>query len=266
MPFTMRGTHTRKRSRPTSFKGKRTFKKRRVTRARKTNNLTSQSGKGGGLSYRAKRVGRSAYRRLLWNASILKTKYRTVQATNTSVATNANSVTQTTFVRSSINFGVAPFWTILGGSITPDSASTLPVFTGNIILRGGIIGCRISNTIDTSVASQGAISGTMMLIQTTKAFNPSAIPATIPLGWDPTYITDFSTVVGRIVYKKTFLLRDTDVAQVEWRLKVRSIDETDYSLFLNQLVWVLTLNTTDNIAHGVTVNTYYNMSFTGDGV
>jgi len=259
-----RGTHTRKRSRPTSFKGRKTFKKRRTTRAKKAVNLTSQSGIGTSLQYRAKKVGRSAYKRLLWNASILKPKFRTVSSTNTTVATNANNVLMTTFVRSATNFGVGAFWTALGGAITPDAASALPVFDADITVRGGIIGCRITNVVDTAVASTGTISGTMMLIRSTKAFNAAVIPASVSLGWDPTYVNDFNTTIGRIVMRKTFLLRDTDVAMLEWRLKIHKVDQTDYNNFFNQFIWVLVLNTTDNIAHSVTVNTYYNMSFVGD--
>lgn len=262
----VRGIHTRKRSRAPGSSG-RNFKRRRTVprrTGRKTTNFTTQKGSGSGLTYRARKVRPAAYRKLLWDSSTLKTKYRTIQSVSGAITTSVNSNLMTTVVNSAVNFGLGPFWASSGGAISPDAINPLPAITGDIILRGGMIGLRLNNLVDTVAANSGTIQCMVYLVRTSRAFNAAVIPATVSVGWDPSYVQDFATTVGKIVYRKTFLLRDADTANVEYRLKTSRIDEGDYTLFRNQLVWVILIGGADALAKSVNYNLYYNMSFCGD--
>jgi len=106
-----------------------------------------------------------------------------------------------------------------------------------------------------------------MLIRTSRQFTAASVPTSVSVGWDPTYIQDFATKIGKIVYKKNFLLRDADIVNMEYRLKIRSIDQTDYFADQNQYVWmVLGGNVDINVARTMSATFYYNISFTGQTV
>jgi len=241
-------------------------RKRTVRRGRKTNAFTSQSGSGGGLRYKSKKTSRSAYNKLLWNSSTLSTHYRSVAAQVLTPATPVLATQMTIAITAALSNGSA-FWTTGGGAINPDSSNSLPVFTGNILVRGGLMGLRLANTFDTTDANRNTLHGSIMLIRTTKDWTPSAITGVVPVGWDPSYIQDFNTRIGHIVYKKNFLLRDADTALVEYRHKIRKYDQADYFQTLNQYVWVVICGAVDvNAARNFTMTNYYNLSFCGDGV
>lgn len=262
-----RHMQTRKRSRSSAPKS-RSYKRRRIVRRRGGNSkaFTSQSGTGGGIRFKGRKTSRSTYKRLLWNNTTMMTKYRSNFAISNVSTTPVTINFQSLTVRSAINFG-SDFWTTAGGAIAPDATLPLPLFTGNIVLRGGTIGCRLVNNLDTTLASSGTMHGTVMLIRTTKNFNPGIIPTSVPLGWDPTLVVDFNTQIGRIVYKKDFLLRDTEVCDVEYRLKIRKIDQKDYDNFFNDFIWIIKCGMVDsNTAQSYTATNYYNLAFVGDAV
>lgn len=244
------------------------FKRKRTTRrGRRSANFTSQSGKGGGITYKGKRTSRRAYKNALWNGSMLSTKYRSNLAANTTFNTPASIVSMSVSAVPALRFSGLSFWTTAGGTTAPDAANVVPPFTGNILLRGGKIGLRLTNVYDTVDAQRNTIQGTVYLIWTSKQFTFGALPGVVPIGWDSSHQPDFNTNIGRIVYKKEFLLRDADVANVEYRLKIRRIDWTDYSNERGQLVWlVLGGNVDSPVAHAIQYATYYNVSFTGDAV
>jgi len=263
-----RGMQTRKRSRPSSFSNKRIVKRRRtIRRGRKTNAFTSQSGTGGGLRFKARRTSRSHYRKLLWDSSTMLPKYRSLLSNNVTFNTPASINSQTVSVLPALHLGGNVFWTVAGGAVTPDAANALPSFTGNIILRGGKIGLRLTNTFDTTDANRSSMSGTIMLIRTSDSYVAANIPALVNLGWDTSYVQDFVHKVGRIVYQKNFLLRDADVANVEYRLKVTSIDQTDYLSDQRQYIWIVLAGNVDVAsARSVNATQFYNISFTGQTV
>lgn len=243
-------------------------KKRRVVRrGRRSNAFTSQSGSGGGIRFRSKKTSRRVYNRMLWNSSLLRTHYRSNSANVFSVNTPATANNMTVVAQDALSVGGGAFWTAGGGAISPDASNALPTFTGDILLRGGMIGLRLANTFDTTDALRNTLQGTVMLIRTTKGFAPASMPSTVNVGWDPTFVQDFNTKIGRIVYKRDFLLRDADTTQVQYRLKIRKLDQADYFSRLNELIWVIVVGTVDiNSVRGFTYSPYYNVSFTADGV
>lgn len=261
-----RGIHTRKRSRASSSKG-RSFKRRRIVRrGRKTSAFTSQSGSGGGLGYKARKTSRSNWNKLLWNASLMSTHYRAVNAQVFFPSTPANA-TQLQAISSTALSNGSAFWTAGGGAINPDGSNALPTFTGNLLIRGGIMGCRLTNAVDGTAANQNTIHGMIFLIKTTKDWTPATVNAIVSVGWDPSYVQDFNTKVGKIVYKRNFLLKDTDTTLVEYRHKIRKVDEADYFATYNQYVWVVLAGTVDaHVSRAFAFTTYYNLSFCGDSV
>lgn len=243
-------------------------KKRRITRrGRRSNAFTSQSSTGGGLRFKAKKTSRRAYNRHLWDSTLFKEHYRTNSAFATTIATPAAQNSMTVLGLEAMRFATNPFYTAAGGAIAPDSAQALPTFTGAPIIRGGMIGMRIANTIDASVGFTNSLQGTVFLLRTTKNWVPAAITTPVSLGWDPSLVQDFDTTVGRIVYRKNFLLKDTEVANIEYRLKTMKIDVGDYVNTRNTYVWLVLAGNVDNsVVHNFAITQYYNMSFSADAV
>lgn len=241
-------------------------KKRRVTRrGRKNTAFTSQSGTGGGLRFKSKRTSRSAYKKHLWNSTLYKDHYRSTKALSSSINTNTNTNDLVVLAEAAYLFGITPFYLAAGGAVTNDSAVLLPSFNGDITVRGGMIGLRLANTLDTVAANTGSIQGTVFLIKTTKNWTAASIPASGQVGWDPTLIADFDTKVGKILYRRNFLLRDADTAVVEYRLPVHKVDQGDVVALFNTYVWlVLAGNVDSTLTKNVNVTKYWNLSFAGD--
>lgn len=267
----VRSRHTRLASRSVLGKRRRTgfaarpYKRRRFNGKRSTN-FTSQSAIGGGIRFRSRKLSRSAWRRMLWNNTLQKDHYRSITAASTTFNTPATSVTLTVnaiaALRMSGSFYLAP-----GGAISPDGVQPLPTFTGKVVIRGGTLGCRLVNQFDSVAAQQNTLHGYVYLVKTSKAYISANIPATIPVGWDPSYIQDFSTYIGRIVYRKQFLLRDAESALVEYRLKCHSIDIDDYVNNKNTYVWIIACGNLDGTSPRACYATYYyNLSFSADAV
>jgi len=241
-------------------------KKRKVgRRGRKTTAFTSQSGTGGGLRFKSKKTSRRAYKKHLWDSTLFKDHYRSTRAISSTINTNTNTNDLVISAEAAYLFGITPFYLAGGGAITNDAAVLLPAFTGDITVRGGMLGMRIANTLDTVAANTGSVQGTVFLIKTTKNWTAASIPIAGQVGWDPTLIADFDTKVGRILYRKNFLLRDADTATIEYRLPVHKVDQGDVVALYNTYVWlVLAGNVDSTLTKSMTITKYWNLSFTGD--
>lgn len=264
-----RTNQTRKRSRPLSFGGTKPAKRRftRKRRATRSKNFTSQKGSGSGLTFRSKKTTRSKYKRMLWDSTSMKEHYRSCVCAADTFLTPATTTAMTVISQASLRFVANPFYTAAGGAISPDSAQALPLFTGDVIIRGGMIGLRLTNTFDSAAPANNTLQGVVFLVRTTKNYTPAALPATIPVGWDPTLVQDFNTKIGRIVYRKSFLLRDTDSANIEYRLRLRKVDVGDYVNEFNELIWIVIGGNVDvSTARVMNVQYYYNLSFSADAV
>lgn len=263
----VRGTHTRKRSRVTPFT--RVVKRRKFNKrtTKRSTSYTNQSSNGGGIGFRSKKISPKKWRRMLWNDTLMMTHYRSNLAVQYTVSTANNNVSSNTFQIPALRPANVQFYIAGGGAIAPDTTQPLPLFTGNLTIRGGIIGCRLCNTLDTIVTSQNSLQGTVFLIKTTRNYTPTLMPANVPIGFDTSLVQDFATVIGRIVYKKQFLLRENDSAEIEYRLKTRRIDIGDYVLDRNQFVWVLLVSNLDNVTpRALSFSSYHNISFSGNAV
>jgi hypothetical protein len=265
----MRGIHTRKRSRPST--GPFVTKRRRIMkrrRTRKTTNWTSQRGSGSGISFSKKRTSRRQFKRLLWNSSVAQTHYRSNFAFTTAISTAGIPSTMTVTVIASRRFNNQNFWTTAGGAINPDGG-TIPTFATNsdFTIRGGIFGIRMTNSPDVLDSDKDSIQIIAYLVRTTKNWNSSNLPASVPVGFDPTLVQDFQTNIGKVVYKKEFLLEDTGVSVIERRMGLSKIDITEYQNSQSEFVWIILSGINSGVTvKGVTIVTYYNLSFVGDAV
>jgi len=242
-------------------------KRRTVRRGRKTNAFTSQSGSGGGLRFKSKKTSRRAYKKHLWNSTLYKDHYRSTFAASSTITTNTNTNDLVVIPLSSYMNGVTPFYLAGGGAISPDATVPLPPFNGDVTVRGGLIGIRMANTLDTVAANQGTVQVSVILIKTSKAFVVGSVSGTVNTGWDPTLVQDFDTRVGRILYRKNFLLRDADTAVAEYRLPVHKVDQGDQVAILNTYLWlVMAGNVDSSTAKSVNVTRYWNMSFAADAI
>jgi len=243
-------------------------KKRRVARrGRKTTNFTSQSGSGGGLRFRSKKVGRRAYKKHLWNSTLFKEHYRSNNAVTQVIATSTNPSQLVNVAESALVAGVNPFYIAAGGAVSPDATQAMPTFNGDVTIRGGMIGLRITNSLDSTLASSNTLQGTAFLIRTTKNWVGAAIPVAVSVGWDPTLIQDFDTRVGRILYKKNFLLKDGDAALIEYRLGVQKVDIGDFVNTYNTYVWIIMAGNVDGaVTHSLNYTKYWNLSFSADAI
>lgn len=263
----MRGTHTRKRSRPQvgGARKRRRFVRRKRRVSRKTTNWTTQSGRGNGLNFRSRRLKGRQWRSILWRDTVAKQHYRSNSAVLSTFTTPADAISYQGFSIPALRFGGNTFYTTAGGAIAPDSAQVLPVFTGDTIIRGGMIGMKICNNVDSALVNTGEVFGDIFLVRTTKNYVPGALPANPPVGWEPTLVQDFDTKIGRILYNKKFILKDADAFVCEYRLRVTKVDPGDYVNNLNQLVWIVYAGNTEGIIqHGLSCVSYYNLSFSAD--
>lgn len=258
-----RKSNTRRRL---DFSKKRKFSRR--PRGRKSNAFTSQSGSGGAVNYKAKKTSRRAYRKHLWDSTLFKEHYRSLGSVSTTLNTPATFNTMSILAEKAIDNGTSTnFWLSTGGALAPDPLQALPAFSGDITIRGGKIGLRIANTLDSVASAATTMHGTVMLVRTTKNFSSGAITTPQLVGWDTSLIPNFDTSVGRVVYRKNFLLKDSDTALIEYRIKLQKIDVGDFNATFNTYLWVLMVGNVDNAsAHGMTVTKFFNLSFAADAI
>lgn len=256
--------------RNSNFKRTKRVSRRRRGRkgGRKTSNFTSQSGVGSGISFRSRKVRRSKYNNMLWNSTMFKKHWRSANSVSSSLSSSVAPERITAELSTALRFGGNSFWTTAGGAINPDGGvvGTFPS-DEDFVIRGGKLGLRISNTYDTLGTTGESVQVWVYLLRTSPGYNPGALASSYPIGWDPSLITDFQTLLGKIVYKKQFLLKDAEVADVEYRLKIQKIDASDYVAGRNTFVWMYMVGTADSGgARTIQVAPYYNISFTADQI
>lgn len=269
----MRGLHTRKRSRPSSgpfrTKRRRVMKRRRITR--KSTNWTSQSSKGGGLGFSNKRTSRRQFKRILWNSTVPQNHFRSNGASTTNILTPAGAGTASTMtvtVIASRRPASTNFYVAAGGAINPDGGA-IPTFLTNadITVRGGIYGLRLCNAPDLTDTDKDPVSCIVYAIRTTKNWNSTNVPTSVNVGWDPTLTQDFQTNIGKVIFRKNFLINDGEVINIERRMAIQKIDQTEYVNSISEIVWFILSGNTSSITSKVVLGTtYHNLSFVADAV
>lgn len=249
------------------FKRSRPLRRRRPF-ARKSTNFTSQSSHGGGIQFKRTRFRPGRLRKLLWDASVSATHYRSNSASISVLNTPASAAAMSSSLFSTRRFAGNAFFVTAGGAINPDGGA-MPAFSTNsdITVRGGMYGIRVANNPDLVATDHDALNVTVYLIWTSKGFISTNVPASVPVGWDPSLIQDFQTNIGKIVLRKNFLLPEGNTMTIERRMPIQKIDQTEYAGNISEPIWlVLVGNTGTSSAHPMFVTNYYNMSFVGDTV
>lgn len=244
---------------------KRRRKGRRRRRGARTTSYTSKSGVANSFGFKSKKLSIKKYRGMLWRDSIMKTKWRTNFAFSANQTSPASASSYSVVLYDAFGNTGSPFWTAGGGTISSDFGTAVPTFNGDIIVRGGTLGIRVSNQAADTQPQEVKI----ILFRTAKNRNGVAPPALAnqPLGFDLTQLTDFSTFYGKPMLQKTVLLENSNVVEVKFRLKVQKFDQYDYSLLNRRFYWLVALAGTEtSTATTATVSQFWNASFVADAV
>jgi len=254
MSFKRKRVHAPRRG---GFKRRRNFRRR----GRKTSAFTSKAGSGHTFSFRSKRVTGRKWKRMLWDSTLQSTHYRSNIALNTNSTTPVFANQYQTTILPAIRIGGNQFYTVAGGFIPPDTG-VLTSFVGNIILRGGTVGCSITN-INPGVATQRF---KVFLIKTSKKWSGISFPANPPIGWDPSIVIDFQLTIGRIVLAKDFILDNNSTMDLKYRLPIQKIDRGEYDGDQNSYVWAIFGNDVEAGGSVWSTTTYFNLSFSADAI
>ena len=270
MAFRKRRTFRRRRP----FSGRRTFRRRRFGRKRgRVTSWTMQTGKGRGLQYRGRRVRKSTYRRMLWKDTMFKDHWRSaavgVETHPTPASVDTMQIVAYT-VLSNNGTDTDAFWTVGGGCIEKDLNKGVPLFRG-ITIRGGVIKCRVVIPPTGVPTVNDMYICKVWVVWTNAAPAFTNIPSTpVTQAWDPSYMTDFDTEVGRTVLVKEFNMsvNVNPIVEVEYRLRCQKIDMDQYT-FSNgmQPIFVIAVGNISNstsVDFGVFIE--HNLSFAGDAV
>lgn len=256
-----RGMQTRKRSRPFTGRARR-FKKRRTTRGRKTASVTTKSGSFRTIgNFRSRKTSLKAYRRRLWNNTLDKVHYRSVNSTTFSVASPANASGATSSVAGCMLLGGLPFWLASGGAQMPfPTASSIPVFEDKIVIRGGIINMVCTN----DAADSYPMKVKAYLVKTGADFDATTFPATVSSMFDPSAWPDFNTLIGKVILSKEILLENNNSAELSYRLPVHMIEQGPLIALKKTYVWFFLTTCLNGVATNVTFTIGFNMSFSAD--
>jgi len=245
-------------------KSNRPFKKRRFNKkrkGRKTTSFTSQAGSANSFGFRTKRISGRAYRSRLWNDSLMKTHYRSNNSVGTTLTAPLSGAQVSVTLFSAMASTASPFWTVAGGAQSADTAIPVPTFSSDIILRGGQIGLRISNNVVDATPMEVNI---FLLYSNNNPTLPAL--ANQPMGWEPSQVADFKLSFGRIVMRKKVLLENANVVEVNHRLRVQKIDQSDWANNSRRFYWMVTTASTETllVAASASCFSYWNCSFSAD--
>lgn len=262
----MRGTHTRKRSRTYSSKSRRSSKRTRYSRrGRKSINFSTQGGVAKSFGFRGKKLSRRQWNKKLWDATLMKPHYRCNHAQNNTILTAALPETGTLNLVQAMDNSIAPFWQTAGGAIDPDTGGAVGAIDGDIIIRGGKIGYRITNNDPDLVSRGDPIYYQTFLIKGADNFTPGVLPTSVPLGWDPSLLPEFKNKVGRILFEKSFMLRPGESMAVERRVSIMKVDQIAWTTLGARFYWlVIASNGSDTSVDSSLMTRFVNLSFTGD--
>lgn len=234
----------------------------RFKRRRSTITQTSQSGVGRKTQYRGRRLGKRAIRRILWRDTIFSPHYRSVSAVSSTIASPASNNTATNVRFPLLNYGGGAFWTAAGGAKGVDVSQTVPLFDGDITIRGGLVGATITNGSTTD-----PVMVNIYYLWSIARPDFTIVSSTVSVGYDPTIDPDVTTDVGKIYWSSSVLLTPGQVFKFERKLKPMKIDRHAYNNGgRSPQLYVSVNDTLSATASSIRVTTYYNLSFVGDSV
>jgi len=244
------------------FSGRRRFRRRRTGSLARTRGIswTSQSGGSRGIAYKGRKTSSRAWHRILWRNTVAKSHFRSNAAQSSIVTTPALATVMITNQRQALN-ATGAFWTAAGGTVPLDVGATVPIFNGDIILRGGKVGISFYNTSATV-----PLYIQLFLVRDVPRDVLANIPLNPAVGWDHTHVPEFHTDIAKyIITQKQFTIKPEEACQTEVRLKPMKIDQQDWVVDQQQLTWLIAITDYDGVAATpVRITHYHNVSFSGD--
>jgi len=192
--------------------------------------------------------------------------YRSISSVSFNIPTPASQVTCTTFalnLHAPVGVGVGQqFWTVGGGAVATDIGVPVPLFRGDITLRGGV-----SENIFYNKSTTSDVRIKLWLLTTVTLPNFSFFPAAPSLAWDPTSSADFITNVGRPFMTREIMLEQGNSYTFKTRFKLRKIDQESYSTGGRSLfMFMIIHNVGSSVATSVDLVSSQNLSFSGDAI
>lgn len=263
-----RTNQTRKRSGGPIYRNgpvKRSRPMRRRRFRRKSSAITSKSGTGGSIRFKARKLSRSRWNKMLWDSTLMKNHWRSMGSVAVTQTSPADSALATWAALQAVETGTGSnFWLTSGGAQPSDTGVAVPPFTGDLVIRGGRIGISFYNQ-STDVSGVEVM---CMLIKTTEVLGTTApITGSFSIGWDPTSVADFTRQFGKVVYRRRFLLENDTASEVEYRLPIQKVDQGTWAVNGLKYIWYIGISNMQNaVAVGCSIRRYFNLSFVGDSV
>lgn len=250
----------RKRSSGSAYASKKRKTAYKRTKRKRITDFTSLATKGTSNGFRGRKTSRRQYKKWLWDSTLFATHYRSLFCGTGTIATPANNTDYFTgglnLIRSANNF-----WTAAGGALPVDIGTPVPLFKGDIILRGGVWSVTFHNPAATDVVI------TCWECFTIADPNLALFPVSAVKGWDPSVSGDFSTLIGKTKSNRIVNLEGGNSYTISGRYRIQKIDEAVHALE-GKTPWLFF--GVGNIGTVVPVNVNYtlsyNLSFSADAI
>lgn len=240
-------------------KRKSSFKRANRRGGRKTADFTGFNTRGTSIGFRGRKVSRSAFKKHLWDSTLFKSHYRSVRTTAGDVTSPANDVTCTITGLNMYKHDANPFWVAAGGGVSVDTGIALPLFIGDVILRGGVYTATFANTTANDMQ--------LKLWFSTTVPDPviTIVPTNTALSWDPSMTPDFNSQVAKSWMQKTVIIEGGNSYSISHRFKIQKVDQTTYIVEgLTPIIWMSLSNLGHSTASVLRVVRSYNLSFSAD--
>lgn len=229
---------------------RRSYRQRYGNRSRNATMVTNGL-RGGGLSYRSRKVSSRMWKKKLWDSTLQTDHFRSAQSTAVVLNTPANRAQGQWFFSRCFN---PSFYLPAGGAYPP--VTGFADFTRTLTIRGGRVTIRgFNNSVDACLVK-------LFLMRT--ILGGSLPPSSVqPVAWDPTMDPSFRKDFK--IYKQwSFAIGVQESFSVEHRL---GISKYDTSIGPNQYVWnwgIHLVNMRSNASVPFELLFGHNISFSGD--
>lgn len=249
-------------SRSTRVSRRRRSNFRSVGSRRRDVTLSTQSTRGTRPVYfRSRRFNGARFRRQLIMDTRAMSHYRSYGQVPGTI--NSAAITQSMELSniSLLTNGVAGFWFAAGGAQPIDTGITLPLFKGDITLRGG------KWTFSAINNSTKILKVFAWYYWSIKRPDFTILPAGPLASYDPTITADFANSIGKVLKSEVYILKPGEGFNWERRLRPMKVDEVMYNNSGNLPHLLIGVqNLTDNTINGIAAQTGFNLSFSADAI
>lgn len=242
-----------------------TRKRKFTRRPRRTTDYTSLATRGTSIGFRGRKTTRRAYKRHIWNSTIFKTHWRSIQTLASGFTTPASDATAFVSVFNMYRETNA-FYVTAGGALPTDTGGAVPQFVGDVILRGGKYEMTIHNSSDNDVK---ITLYRMMTVNEPDFGTANDWPAdgltAVPQAWDPTTVPNVNTQVGKTWMAREVTLEGGNSYTFVTRFKMQKIDKDVYAADSKAPYMIVKYgNVGTATANSIVIKRSYNLSFSGD--